>query len=393
MSTKQFFTLRAAGMLTMVPGQEPIHDAAIVHDGRFIVHAGPWSRVRATPEAQSGPVTRTDDAILCPGVFNAHTHLEMSHMLGKTVQGQGFTAWMKSLVANPMYSMSDQDVAAHCRRLRRLGTVHVADISTKQAPRLAGILDDSGVFFVAFNEMIFFDPPDQDTEFVPAGRFQHGVLSCAGHALYSTHPHILQQAKAACARHGLPHSLHLAENEEESRILMGEKIEFVELLERANIPMHRFVPPRVSPVRRAADLGLLDEHTLAVHCVTVDQEDIRLLVETRTNVCLCPRSNAHIGEGRAPWERLMRAGLNICLGTDGLGSNQDLNVWNELAWLLERYEDELSLEQALALVTRNPARAMGVSASLGTLEPGKIARWSAVPRDVLRHWPAFGVNG
>ncbi|SKA93215.1 Cytosine/adenosine deaminase [Paucidesulfovibrio gracilis DSM 16080] len=386
MSTAKFYTLRAAGMFSMNPGHDLIRDAAIVHDGRFLVYAGPWSAVPAALVG-SGPVRRLDDAVLCPGVFNAHTHLEMCHLLGKTVTGQGFTAWMKSLVANPMYDMSDTEVAAHCRRIKQLGTAHVADISTKQAPRLAGILDDSGIFFAAFREMIFFDAPNERTEYIPAGAFERGVLSCAGHSPYSTHPGLLRGGKAACRTLGRPYSLHLAENEEESRILMGERIEFVELLERANIPMKDFRPPKTSPVRYALELGLLDEHTLAVHCVTVDQEDIRLLAETGTNVCLCPRSNAHIGEGRAPWEQLWRAGVNLCLGTDGLCSNADLNIWNELAWMLERYEDGLDPEHALALVTRNPARALGVDHVLGSLTPGKAACWSVVPDEVLAHWP------
>ncbi|MGE4293782.1 MAG: amidohydrolase family protein [Desulfovibrio sp.] len=330
-----------------------------------------------------GPVQDLGKATLCPGVFNAHTHLEMCHLLDKTVRGQGFTAWIKSLVANPMYAMDDAEVAGHCGRIRDLGTVHLADISTMQAPRIAGVLDDTGLFFVAFSEKIFFTPPTDKTVFVPEGTFQRGVLSCAGHATYSTHPETLRRAKRACAAKGLPHSIHLAENEEESRILMGERIEFVEVLERANIPLTGFVPPRVSPVAYAQGLGLLDERTLAVHCVTVDDEDIEILRRTGASVCLCPRSNEYIGEGRAPWEKILAAGVNVCLGTDGLCSNDDLNVWNELAHLKANYNEQLSLEQGLALLTRNPARFFGQGDRLGTLEPGKAALWSVVPDDLL----------
>jgi cytosine/adenosine deaminase-related metal-dependent hydrolase len=366
--------------MSMVPGQEPIRDAAIVHDGRFIVQIAPWNELRARFD---GPVEDLGGATLCPGVFNSHTHLEMCHLLGKTVRGQGFTSWIKSLVANPMYDMDDAEVAGHCRQIRQLGTAHVADISTRQAPRIAGVLDDSGLFFVAFREMIFFSPPPDEQDFVPGGEYANGVLSCAGHAPYSTHPETLRRAKRACAARGLPHSIHLAENEEESRILMGERIEFVEVLERANIPMTGFEPPRVSPVRYALDLGLLDPDTLAVHCVTVSDEDIDILRRTGTNVCLCPRSNDYIGEGRAPWEKLRAAGVNLCLGTDGLASNHDLDVWNELAFLKERFADEMSLEDGLALLTRNPAKAFRADKRLGTLAPGKAARWSVVPEHVL----------
>lgn len=364
----------------MVPGQEPIRDAAIVHDGRFIVQIGPWKEISRTC---GGPVEDLGAVTLCPGVFNSHVHLEMCHLLGKTVRGQGFGPWIKSLVANPMYDMDDAHVLEHCKRIRKDGAVHLADISTRQAQRIAGVLEDSGLFFVAFQELIFFSAPPELENCIPPGQFANGVLSCAGHAPYSTHPETLRRAKAACAARGLPHSIHLAENEEETRILMGERIEFVELLERAGIPMTGFVPPRVSPVQYALDLGLLDSQTLAVHCVKVDDADIEILRRTGTNVCLCPRSNEYIGEGRAPWEKFLAAGVNTCLGTDGLASNDDLNVWNELAWIKPRFAADLSLEHGLALLTRNPALALGVAQRLGSLEPGKTACWSVVPEEVL----------
>lgn len=380
MSTRKHSILRAARVLTMVPGQEPIHDAAIVHDGRFVVQVAPWKEIR---QRADGPVEDLGEVTLCPAVCNSHTHLEMCHLLGRTERGRGFTGWLKSLVANPMYAMSDAEVAERCREIGASGTAFVADISTKQAPRIAGILDGSGLFFVAFSEKIFFDPPTEATEFVPEGSCAHGALSCAGHAPYSTHPETLRRAKAACAARGLPHSLHLSENEEESRILMGERIELVEILERANIPLTGFVPPRVTPVAYARDLGLLDANTLCVHCVTVNDADIDILARSKASVCLCPRSNAYIGEGRAPWEKLRAAGVNLCLGTDSLASNDDLDVWNELAWLKTHFTDELSLEDGLALLTRNPARLFGGPHGLGALAPGMAARWAVVPDAVL----------
>jgi cytosine/adenosine deaminase-related metal-dependent hydrolase len=85
--------------------------------------------------------------------------------------------------------------------------------------------------------------------------------------------------------------------------------------------------------------------------------------------------------GRAPWEKLLAAGVNCCLGTDSLASNHDLNLWNELRFMKERFAGELTLEQGIELLTVHPARAMGVDA-LGTIAPGKAARFATIPKDI-----------
>lgn len=90
--------------------------------------------------------------------------------------------------------------------------------------------------------------------------------------------------------------------------------------------------------------------------------------------------------GQAPARAFLDAGANVCLGTDGLCSNADLDPYGEAAWLLERLPD-LSLVQALALITVNPARyfsrGVPMARRLGSLAPGRLARFSIVPQAVL----------
>lgn len=86
--------------------------------------------------------------------------------------------------------------------------------------------------------------------------------------------------------------------------------------------------------------------------------------------------------GVAPAAGLLRRGVNICLGTDGLCSAPDLDVWGELAWLKERALPELTLADGVAFLTSNPARFFGLSDRLGSLEPGRLARFSVVPGKV-----------
>ena len=183
---------------------------------------------------------------------------------------------------------------------------------------------------------------------------------------------------AWCARQNKTFTLHLAEHPGEVELLATGKGAFAEILAERILPKD-FTPPGMSPVAYADALNLLDDRTLAVHCVRLSDTDIEILRTRRVNVCLCPRSNAFIGVGRAPWERLAHAGINLCLGTDSLGSNHDLNLWNEAEYVLDNFKGALSLADVLAWMTTNPAGALGLEQTLGELTPGKQARYSVVP--------------
>jgi len=78
-------------------------------------------------------------------------------------------------------------------------------------------------------------------------------------------------------------------------------------------------------------LGLLDENTVCVHCVWLTEDDVRLLQETGTKVVTCPESNMKLGSGIAPLAQLLTAGVQVGLGTDGCASNNDLDLFQEMA--------------------------------------------------------------
>ncbi len=382
---------RAARILPMTPGWPQLEDAAVVVHDQLILDVGSFADLR---RKHAGPVRDLGEVTLAPATFNSHTHLEMSHLLGRTQPGQGFVPWVESLLANELYALDEVRVRTELARLESRGCAFVADISTRNAPRLAELLAGSGLFFTSFQEAIGNTVPDNPAELLhqvqdvadnvsDSGR---GVCAVAGHALYSSGPGLLRAAKAADNARGLPFSLHLAEHGDEDAILLTGKSPFLDLMRQRGF-ITDYAAPGQRPVPLAATLGLLDERTLCVHCVTVTDEDIAQIKASRASVCLCPRSNAFIGVGQAPLGKLLVAGVNLCLGTDGLCSNVDLDPLGELAWLAEQYPGVLSLAQGLALVTVNPARFFGPlvpgAGRLGSLAPGQLARFSVLPQAVL----------
>lgn len=376
---------RAGTILTMQPGAAPLDDGLIIVQDGVIAEVG---RFRHLKKTCTGPVQDLGDSILTPGLVNAHTHIELSHLQGRTTLGQGFEPWVRSLIKQPMGGIDQASLNSALEGIRRSGTAGLGDISGHNPQGVLAGLTASGLEFRLFLEFLGFSRPKSKKPVWPEGTNPNKDhrLSATGHALYSTHPGTLQQLKTWSLDRNRTFTMHLAEHSGEFDLLTTGRGDFAEMIKPLLLPAD-YVAPGLTPVSYADRLGLLDQGTLAVHCVQVTEEDIELLVQRNVALCLCPRSNDLIGVGRAPRERFYQRGLRLCLGTDSLASNRDLDLWSELEYFSNGWTGpHLSLVELLELVTSNPARALGLQDRLGSLEPGKAARFSLVP-DGLRQLP------
>jgi 5-methylthioadenosine/S-adenosylhomocysteine deaminase len=149
------------------------------------------------------------------------------------------------------------------------------------------------------------------------------------------------------------------------------------------------------PIQRLANLGLLSPRLICVHATQLNDKDIHALFENGANVVHCPESNLKLASGFCPVARLLDAGVNVALGTDGAASNNDLDMFGEMqtAALLAKAVagDAAALPalQALRMATINGAQAMGLDGEIGTLEPGKFADMIAVRLDTLHSIPIY----
>jgi len=133
------------------------------------------------------------------------------------------------------------------------------------------------------------------------------------------------------------------------------------------------------PLQRIDDLGLVNSQLTAVHMTQLLDDEIALLAERGVNVVHCPESNLKLASGFCPVGKLLDAGINVALGTDGAASNNDLDMFGEMrtaALLAKGVAGDaavLAAEDALAMATINGARAIGLDAHIGSLEIGKWA--------------------
>jgi len=149
------------------------------------------------------------------------------------------------------------------------------------------------------------------------------------------------------------------------------------------------------PLRRLHQLGLLSPRLQAVHMTQLLDEEIALLAETGTHVLHCPESNLKIASGFCPVDKLVKAGVNVAIGTDGAASNNDLDMFSEMrtAALLAKAvaQDATSVPASLALrmATLNGARALGLEEETGSLLPGKAADITAVHLGEIESLPVY----
>ena len=143
-------------------------------------------------------------------------------------------------------------------------------------------------------------------------------------------------------------------------------------------------------------VGLTGRHVALAHCVHLSVDEIETLRTTGTNVVHCPSSNLKLGSGIAPVAKLLEEGISVSLGADGAACNNRLDMFTEMrtAALLQKVlhgPEVLPANRVLRLATIDGAKALGLEADVGSLEPGKKADLSLVRLNRLHTTPATDV--
>lgn len=149
------------------------------------------------------------------------------------------------------------------------------------------------------------------------------------------------------------------------------------------------------PLQRLHRLGLLSPRLQCVHMTQINDDDIQLLKENGCHIVHCPESNLKLASGFCPITQLNEAGINVALGTDGAASNNDLDMLGEaktaalLAKGVSQNATSIPAHQALRMATYNGAKALGLEASIGSLEPNKSADMIAIDLSHLIDQPIY----
>jgi 5-methylthioadenosine/S-adenosylhomocysteine deaminase len=149
--------------------------------------------------------------------------------------------------------------------------------------------------------------------------------------------------------------------------------------------------PGVSTIRYLREHGVLDTQPLLAHCINVNESDLGLIKAAGAGIAHCPKSNAKLRHGRAPFQQFVDAGIKVGLGSDSVASNNTCDLLEEarFATLLSRLDGNgtMTARDALFAATLGGAGAMGLDDRIGSLEPGKQADLTVIGLSGLNQQP------
>jgi len=371
------------------PQAAPLAGGAIaVRDG-VIIDAGMLTDMRSR---HALPVQDHPGCAILPGFVNAHTHLELTHFPSWRLRNHAeyhprrFVDWIIQLI-KVKRGLTADDMKASAREGVRMclesGTTAVGDIVTARS--VAEIYRSSALSGRLFLELVGQDQPrfraalqeavDSVREAGP-GRFATGLSPHSPYTIAAENLPLIREAALAAS---LPLAIHCSESVAETDFIFDSSGPLAEVF-YPFVRWEQYLTPakRCSPTELLDRAGLLRPSTLLIHCVHVSRADAEILKQRGVSVALCPRSNERLDVGRAPVALLRKLGIPLCLGTDSLASNDSLSLWDEIRFALDAFGEELSPTELFGMATRGGAAALGISASHGTLEPGKRADFQVV---------------
>lgn len=370
--TKEYDILITGGkVLPLAEGDEIISSGYVGISDGVIEDIGAMSAMPQDASARQGIDAK--GCLVMPGLVNTHTHAAMTLFRG-LADDLPLMTWLEQHIFPAEARFVNEDMVYWCSKLAAAemllsGTTTVADgYFHENSAALA--FSEAGMRAVAAQGVVGFPAPgvpDPAANIKTAEEYLakwHGkddlvtpAVFC--HAPYTCGPDTLKEAKQLTKSYGLPFCIHLAETREEVE----------QIKERHG----------VSPVRYLADLGVLDEKTIGVHCVWLSDDDIGILQQTNTKIAICPESNMKLASGVAPVAELADKGVVLGLGTDGCASNNNLDMFGEMDACAKLQKVSLNDPTALPapfllmMATRGGAQVLGLGDRIGGLSPGKRA--------------------
>ena len=358
----------------------------VVVDGGRIEAIVPHARARSDYTANHTVELR--EHVLMPGLVNTHTHAGMTLMRG-IADDLPLMRWLEEHIW-PVESrwVSDEFVrdgtTLAVAEMLRGGTTCFNDMyfypgDAGRAAAAVGMRCVVGMIVLDF-PTVWAGGADEylarATEVHDEFR-SHALVDTAfaPHAPYTVSDEPLERVRVLADELDVPVHIHLHETPGEVESAVGER--------------------GVRPFARLDGLGLVSPRLVAVHMTELDRDEIDRLAECGAHVVHCPESNLKLASGFCPVAKLVAAGVNVALGTDGAASNNDLDMVQEMrtaslvAKAVARDATAVPAHRAIAMATIAGARALGKDDAIGSLVPGKAADMIAVDLGVIESQPVY----
>jgi 5-methylthioadenosine/S-adenosylhomocysteine deaminase len=384
---KEIDTLIHARWIIPVEPHDAVFErhAVAVHEGRIL---------DLLPSAEAKEKYKADVShelghhILIPGLVNTHTHAAMSLFRG-LADDLHLMDWLQNHIWPAEGQWVSPEFVADGTRLAiaemiRSGTTCFSDMYFFP-DETARVADNAGMRAVV--GLILIDFPTvwaaNADEYLHKGIEVHDhyrnnpliTTAFAPHAPYTVSDAPLQRVVTYAEEMGIPIHMHVHETAHE---------------------VHESTSNTgLRPLARLEKLGLLSPQLIAVHMTQLTDSEIARLATNGVSVAHCPESNLKLASGFCPTQKLLDAGINLALGTDGAASNNDLDMIGEmrsaalLAKAVSGDASAMTAAQALRMATLGGAKALGLDDTIGSLEAGKAADITAISMNSIETQPLY----
>ncbi len=337
------------------------------------------------------------DKLVIPGLVNCHTHSYMSFMRN-VADDLSFMDWLFGTIDPIEQQMTDEDTYWGANlaiiEMMKSGTTCFNDMQMN-IHQTTRAVKESGMRAVICRGLVGSGSDEAgQMRLRQAYEERDAAKDCdrltfklGPHAPYTCDDAFLKIVAAEAKKENMGIHVHLSESESE----------ISQIQEKYGC----------TPIALAEKCGIFDVPAIAAHCVQVTDEDIAILKRKNVSVVTNPASNMKLGNGFAPIAKMLDAGVNVCLGTDGAASNNCLNMFHELSLLTLIHKGTgktpqcVSAKEGFRIATINGAKALGLEKEIGSIEVGKKADLaildlntpSLTPRNNLIAGLSYSANG
>lgn len=337
------------------------------------------------------------DKLVIPGLINCHTHSYMSFMRN-VADDLSFMDWLFGTIDPIEQQMTDEDTYWGANlaiiEMMKSGTTCFNDMQMN-IHQTTRAVKESGMRAVICRGLVGSGNDEAgQTRLRQAYEERDAAKDCdrltfklGPHAPYTCDDEFLKVVAAEAKKENMGIHVHLSESESE----------ISQIQEKYGC----------TPIALAEKCGIFDVPAIAAHCVQVTDDDIAILKRKNVSVVTNPASNMKLGNGFAPIAKMLDAGVNVCLGTDGAASNNCLNMFHELSLLTLIHKGTgktpqcVSAKEGFRIATINGAKALGLEKEIGSIEVGKKADLaildlntpSLTPRNNLIAGLSYSANG
>lgn len=383
--------LITGGTVVTMAGENIERGSVAIRDGE-IVAVGPSNEI--DPRFRDAKtVMRAGGMAVVPGFVNAHTHVPMTLLRG-IADDRDLMDWLTNFIFPAEGKNVDRDFVKWGTRLAaaemiRSGTTTFADMyyfesdiaRETKAAGLRGVLGETVIDFPAPDNKTWDAAIAYTRDFAKQWKDDPLITAAiAPHAPYTVSTDHLKQVRALATELGIPILIHVSETKDELKQI-AEKHD------------------GMTPGAYLNSIGFLGDDVVAAHGVHLTADEIKTFAAKKTGVAHCPESNEMLASGVAPVVDMIRAGMEVGLGTDGpAGSNNNLDMIEEMASaarlqkVMRGDPKAISAREVLRLATIGGAEVLGLADKIGTLEKGKRADIAIINLDQPKTQPVYSVE-